>query len=69
MQSTSASLTEKRTILDIISIQALNPPTRFRWVPTTKMIADGLTKFDWKLMANLTAFMHHPVVCLVDLER
>ena len=69
VHQSTPSLTEKRTILDIISIQELIPPTRFRWVPTTKMIADGLTKFDWKLMANLTAFMHHPVICLVDLER
>ena len=68
VHQSTPSLTEKRTILDVVSIQELIPPTRFRWVPTTQMVADGLTKFDWKLMANLTSFMRDPKVCLVDLE-
>ena len=68
VHQSTPSLTEKRTILDVVSIQELIPPSRFKWVPTGSKVADGLTKFDWKLLAALTAFMRNPSVCLIDTE-
>ena len=67
VQQTTPSLTEKRTILDIIAIQEVIPPTHFRWVPTENMLADGLTKMDWKLVAKTTEFMQWPEFSLVKL--
>ena len=68
IQQATPSLTEKRTILDIIAIQEVVPPSQFRWVPTGNMIADGLTKFDWKLIHKMTEFMSWPEFCLVKVD-
>ena len=47
--SESPTLSEKRTLIDILSIQNWISPSRMHWVPTYWMIADALTKKDKKL--------------------
>ncbi|CAK0888740.1 unnamed protein product, partial [Prorocentrum cordatum] len=39
------SLSEKRTVIDVISIRDEVKVKNVRWIPTTHMIADGMTKF------------------------
>ena len=61
------SLSEKRTLLDITTIkEEIQSKDNFRWVPTTAMWADGLTKFDLSLMETLRAFAMDTKICLVD---
>ena len=68
VNQTTPCLTEKRTILDVVSIQEVIPPGNFKWVPTTHMLADGLTKVNTDLMADIVNFMKRPVLSLVDTD-
>ncbi|CAK0893621.1 unnamed protein product [Prorocentrum cordatum] len=45
---------------------ALHQFKNVRWIPTTHMIADGMTKEDPKLRENLTEFLADPVLSLVE---
>lgn len=71
VQQQTPSLTEKRTIIDVASIkQSIGDCAgRFLWVPTTHMMADGLTKIDKKLRDTLRAFMMKPVICLREVKE
>ncbi|CAK0822312.1 unnamed protein product [Prorocentrum cordatum] len=60
------SLSEKRTVFDVISIRDEVKVKNVRWIPTTHMIADGMTKEDPKLRENLTKFLADPVLSLVE---
>ncbi|CAK0896986.1 unnamed protein product, partial [Prorocentrum cordatum] len=60
------SLSEKRTVIDVISIRDEVKVKNVRWIPTTHMIADGMTKEDPKLRENLTEFLADPVLSLVE---
>ncbi|CAK0791361.1 unnamed protein product, partial [Prorocentrum cordatum] len=60
------SLSEKRTVIDVISIRDEVKVKNVRWIPTTHMIADGMTKEDPKLRENLTKFLADPVLSLVE---
>ncbi|CAK0901104.1 unnamed protein product [Prorocentrum cordatum] len=60
------SLSEKRTVIDVISIRDEVKVKNVRWIPTTHMIADGMTKEDPKLRENLTMFLADPVLSLVE---
>ena len=60
------SLSEKRTLLDVQTIKEELSKENLKWVPTTVMWADGLTKFDLQLMETLRAFAMDCKVCLVE---
>ncbi|CAK0894981.1 unnamed protein product [Prorocentrum cordatum] len=60
------SLSEKRIVIDVISIRDEVKVKNVRWIPTTHMIADGMTKEDPKLRENLTEFLADPVLSLVE---
>ena len=58
------SLTEKRTVIVVRSIQDHISERDLRWVPTHQMHADGLTKHSRNLQDDLRQWMKHPTVCL-----
>ena len=58
-------LTEKRTIIQIRSIQEFVKPEDLRWTPTGVMWADALTKVDFLLLANFQEWLQNPRVTLV----
>lgn len=58
-------LTEKRTIIQIRSIQEFVKPEDLRWTPTGVMWADALTKVDLLLLANFQEWLQNPQVTLV----
>ena len=65
----SASLQEKRVLLDLVSIREtcggnLESSSSVRWVPSSSQLADGLTKRDRQLRDNLAAFCMRPRLSL-----
>lgn len=58
-------LTEKRTIIQIRSIQEYVKPEDLRWTPTGVMWADALTKVDLLLLASFQEWLQNPRVTLV----
>ena len=58
-------LTEKRTVIQIRSIQEFVSPEDLRWTPTGVMWADGLTKVDVSLLAEFQEWLRNPHVTLV----
>ncbi|CAE7309156.1 TY5A, partial [Symbiodinium microadriaticum] len=59
-------VSDKRSLINIRSIQQCVKPEDFRWVPTSLMAADGLTKLDWKLTEGLNTFLRNPKLQLTD---
>ena len=57
MSAPGSSVTEKRVAIDIFAIRGILPKERVRWVPTFKMLADGLTNImaPIKIWAVVTA--------------
>ena len=62
------SLQEKRVQIDISSIREAASDGEIRWVPTTEMKADGLTKRSTQLRLELAEFCNDPKFCLVEQE-
>ena len=60
------SCEEKRTLIDIKSIQHSLRHGAMRWVPTWAQLADALTKLDIGLMRRFTEWMQFPTVQLHD---
>ena len=58
------SCDEKRTLLDIKSIQHSLRHGAMRWVPTWAQLADVLTKYDMKLVVAMTEWLNFPEVRL-----
>jgi len=58
------SCDEKRTLLDIKSIQHSLRHGAMRWVPTWAQLADALTKYDNKLVVAMTKWLEFPEVRL-----
>ena len=58
-------LTEKRTIIQVRSIQEFVNPEDLRWTPTGVMWADALTKVDVSLLASFQSWLRNPQVTLV----
>jgi len=58
------SCDEKRTLLDIKSIQHSLRHGAMRWVPTWAQLADVLTKYDRNLVTAMTQWMEFPEVRL-----
>ena len=57
---------DKRSLINIRSIQQSVKPEDYRWVPTSLMAADGLTKLDWKLTEALNRFLKDPRLQLTE---
>ena len=57
MSAPGASVTEERVGIDIFAIREILPKERVRWVPTYRMLADGMTKVmtPMKIWAIVTA--------------
>ena len=68
MRQSTPALEEKRCIIDIASIREQIHKNHILWVPTTEMLADGLTKQNRHLMAKLTRLMEKTVVTLKAAE-
>ena len=71
LQRLSASLQEKRVLLDLVSIREacggnLGSSSSVRWVPGQHQLADGLTKRDKTLRDSLARFCQQPRFALVD---
>jgi hypothetical protein len=62
------SLSEKRTIIDEVSIREALHARNLLWVPTDKQLADGLTKCTPELMRRLSALMQETRVTLKHSE-
>ncbi|CAE7200822.1 GIP [Symbiodinium microadriaticum] len=60
------SVSDKRSLINIRSVQQSVRPKDFRWVPTVHMIADGLTKLDWKLTEEFSKTLQNPVLTLTQ---
>ncbi|CAK9054043.1 unnamed protein product [Durusdinium trenchii] len=58
--SENPSVSDRRSLLQIRSVQQSIAPAGMRWVPTEKMHADGLTKEDKRLRDNLQAWLQSP---------
>ena len=60
------ALTDKRSMVQIRSVQEHYMPKDVRWLPTTLQHADGLTKVDATLMTNLRKWCSSPWAQLVE---
>jgi len=60
------SCDEKRTLIDVKSIQYSLRNGTIRWIPTHEQMADPLTKLDVGLMRRMTEWMQYPVCQLHD---
>ena len=71
LQRLSASLQEKRVILDLVAIRescggGLDSSSSVKWVPTDQQLADGLTKRDKILRDRLAIFCDTLEFCLIE---
>ena len=62
-------LSEKRTVIQVRSIQEYVQGKDLRWTPTTVMWADGLTKSAPELLSLFQAWLRRPVCTLVAKEN
>ncbi|CAL1163402.1 unnamed protein product [Cladocopium goreaui] len=58
------SVSDKRSMVQIRSVQQALRPSQIRWLPTILMVADGLTKLDVKLREMLRQWCMFPKVQL-----
>ena len=70
LQRLSASLQEKRVLLDLVAIRetcggGIEGSSSVRWVPGEHHLADGLTKRDKNLRSRLATFIMDPSFSLV----
>ena len=54
------NVTDKRSLINIRSVQETVSPQQVHWVPTSLMHADGLTKLDTQLMMELGLWLQDP---------
>jgi hypothetical protein len=64
VRRSSTQFAERRTQIDVAAIKEAS--TDIRWVPTDKMVADGLTKRSLPLRNELRRFLNHPELALVE---
>ena len=64
VKKVQGSLEEKRTMIDLLSIKEHVGDDGLRWVPTTEMHADPLTKIDRQLLEKGTEYLANPYVML-----
>ena len=58
------SLSEKRSMINVRSVQQILSPNQIHWVPTGLMHADNLTKCDVKLQDSMRIWLSSPTVQL-----
>ena len=63
------SMTEKRSLINVRSVQQILLPHQIHWVPTTLMHADNLTKNDMKLQERMRLWMACPTAQLREEAR
>ena len=56
------NVADKRSLINIRSVQETVSPKQVHWVPTHLMYADGLTKLDVQLMMHLSEWLQSPLV-------
>ena len=62
----NSTLTDKRSLVNIRAIQETLGPKQTRWIPTTLMHADGLTKLNSNLRDNLLRWLQYPTIQITD---
>ena len=60
------SVSDKRSLVNIRSVRQSVKPQDFRWVPTSLMLADALTKLDWKLCCQFSELLQNATLQLTD---
>ena len=60
------NLTDKRSLVNVRAIQEVITPKQTRWVPTSLMHADGLTKLSSNLRETLLRWLQTPTATLTD---
>ena len=60
----SPSVSDKRSLVNIRSVQETVSPKDVHWVPTRLMHADGLTKLDSNLLLQMSEWLRNPFVQL-----
>lgn len=63
------SLADRRSMINIRAIQETVTEDQFRWIPTTLMYADGLTKIDRKLQEAFRTWLQGPIAQLRELPK
>ena len=63
------SVSEKRLMVELRSVQQVYEPKNVRWIPTHLMHSDGLTKVDDALMCALLLWCQSPWVQLVETSK
>ena len=58
------NVADKRSLINIRSVQETVSPKQVHWVPTHLMYADGLTKLDVQLMMHMSEWLQSPLVQL-----
>ena len=58
----ASSLSEKRTEIDVASIREALLFSTLKWMPTSVMPADGLTKMQARLRDALRRYLENPVI-------
>ena len=58
------NVSDKRSLVNIRSIQQTINPKQMHWVPTNLMRADGLTKLDSTLLVSMAEWLQNPTVQL-----
>ena len=62
------NLSDKRSLVNIRSIQETVTPQQIHWVPTELMRADAVTKLDSTLLVEFTRWMLRPFIQLRELR-
>ena len=61
------NLSDKRSLVNIRSVQETVSPRQMHWVPTELMRADALTKLDSSLLVEFTKWLVKPIIQLKEL--
>ena len=61
------NLSDKRSLVNIRSVQETVSPRQMHWVPTELMRADALTKLDSSLLVEFTKWLMKPIIQLKEL--
>jgi hypothetical protein len=64
--SENPALADRRSMVQVRSVQQNFPPERIRWVPTRLQFSDGLTKADQKLREAMRNWCQHPWAQIKD---
>ena len=68
LQKVAPSISEKRTLIDVLSIRESIGTDGVLWNPTDKQLADALTKIDYGLALSLLSWLGRPLICLRQVQ-